>query len=82
MKNFLPLLVVVSGLITPVFDVRAQDRPIALEEVVVTAQLRTAPLLNQVGSISVITAQDIREREAQHPSIATNLLSGLQRHRG
>jgi len=73
MKNFLPLLVVVSGLITPVFDVRAQDRPIALEEVVVTAQLRTAPLLNQVGSISVITAQDIREREAQHLEGILNL---------
>lgn len=37
-----------------------------LEEVIVTAELRSAPLLNQVGSTSVISAQDIREREAQH----------------
>jgi iron complex outermembrane receptor protein len=37
-----------------------------LEEVIVTAELRAAPLLNQVGSTSVISAQDIREREAQH----------------
>jgi iron complex outermembrane receptor protein len=38
----------------------------ALEEVIVTAELRSAPLLSQVGSTSVISAQDIREREAQH----------------
>jgi outer membrane receptor protein involved in Fe transport len=37
-----------------------------LEEVIVTAELRSAPLLEQVGSTSVISAQDIREREAQH----------------
>jgi iron complex outermembrane receptor protein len=37
-----------------------------LEEVVVTAELRATPLLRQVGSTSVISAQDIREREAQH----------------
>ena len=40
--------------------------PRALEEVIVTAELRSAPLLDQVGSTSVISARDIREREAQH----------------
>ena len=44
-----------------------------LEEVVVTAELRSAPLLNQLGSISVISAQDIREREAQHLEGILNL---------
>mgnify|MGYP000208114351 CR=1 FL=1 len=39
--------------------------PTRLEEVVVTAELRPAPLLSQVGSISVISAQDILEREAR-----------------
>ena len=47
--------------------------PTRLEEVVVTAELRPAPLLNQVGSISVISAQDIREREAQHLEGILNL---------
>tara|TARA_R110001599_G_scaffold65838_2_gene185870 strand:+ start:118114 stop:120219 length:2106 start_codon:yes stop_codon:yes gene_type:complete len=37
-----------------------------LEEVIVNAELRSAPLLDQVGSTSVISARDIREREAQH----------------
>ena len=37
-----------------------------LEEVIVTAELRSAPLMDQVGSTSVISARDIREREAQH----------------
>ena len=40
--------------------------PARLEEVLVTAELRPALLLSQVGSISVISAEDIREREAQH----------------
>ena len=47
--------------------------PTRLEEVVVTAELRPTPLLNQVGSISVISAQDIREREAQHLEGILNL---------
>lgn len=37
-----------------------------LEEVIVNAELRSGPLLDQVGSTSVISARDIREREAQH----------------
>jgi outer membrane receptor protein involved in Fe transport len=47
--------------------------PSRLEEVVVTAELRPAPLLSQVGSISVISAQDILEREAQHLEGILNL---------
>ena len=47
--------------------------PTRLEEVVVTAELRPAPLLSQVGSISVISAQDILEREAQHLEGILNL---------
>ena len=47
--------------------------PTRLEEVVVTAELRPAPLLSQVGSISVISAEDIREREAQHLEGILNL---------
>jgi len=47
----------------------AQTAPAAekqLEEVIVTAELRDTPLLNQVGSTSVISAEEIRQREAQH----------------
>ncbi len=66
MKYFLPLLVVVSSLVSHVHYASAEEGPAVLEEIVVTAQLRTTPLLSQVGSISVISAQDIREREAQH----------------
>ena len=44
-----------------------------LEEVVVTAELRPAPLLDQMGSVSVIGAEDIREREAQHLEGILNL---------
>ena len=47
--------------------------PTRLEEIVVTAELRPAPLLSQVGSISVISAEDIREREAQHLEGILNL---------
>ncbi len=47
--------------------------PPPLEEVVVTAELRPAPLLGQIGSISVISARDIREREAQHLEGILNL---------
>lgn len=47
--------------------------PPPLEEVVVTAELRPAPLLGQSGSISVISARDIREREAQHLEGILNL---------
>ena len=50
----------------------AAEQP-GLEEVIVTAQLRPTPLLNQASSISVITAQDIREREAQHLEGILNL---------
>ncbi len=38
-----------------------------------TAELRPAPLLGQIGSISVISARDIREREAQHLEGILNL---------
>jgi outer membrane receptor protein involved in Fe transport len=47
--------------------------PAGLEEVIVTAELRPAPLLGQVGSISVISARDIRGREAQHLEGVLNL---------
>ena len=47
--------------------------PAKLEEVIVTAELRPAALLSQIGSISVIDARDIREREAQHLEGVMNL---------
>lgn len=68
MKNPLPTLAVIGCVATS-----ALADPAALEEVVVTAQLRPAPLLSQIGSISVISAQDIREREAQHLEGILNL---------
>lgn len=37
-----------------------------LEEIVVTASLRDTPLLSQAGSTSVISAQTVRERAANH----------------
>ena len=51
----------------------AAAEPGKLEEVLVTAQLRPTALLSQVGSISVISAEDIREREAQHLEGILNL---------
>jgi len=51
----------------------AAAAPQELEEVVVTAELRPTPLLGQIGSISVISARDIREREAQHLEGILNL---------
>ena len=68
MKLQPPLLVALLALGAPA--IAQQTR---LEEIVVTAELRSAPLLNQVGSISVVTAQDIREREAQHLEGILNL---------
>jgi iron complex outermembrane recepter protein len=44
-----------------------------LEEVTVTAELRATPLLNQPGSTSVLSAQDIRQRAAQHLEGIVNL---------
>jgi outer membrane receptor protein involved in Fe transport len=67
--NFRPsLLAGLLGLAAPAIG----QQPV-LEEVVVTAELRSAPLLNQIGSVSVVTAQDIREREAQHLEGILNL---------
>ena len=51
--------------------------PDKLEEVIVTAELRPTPLLSQIGSTSVITAQDIREREAQHLEGVLNLAANV-----
>ncbi len=68
MKHPTPLLAILLCLSMPV----AAEQP-GLEEVIVTAQLRPTPLLNQASSISVITAQDIREREAQHLEGILNL---------
>ena len=61
MKHPIVLFYLILWAATPV----AADSTV-LEEVIVTAELRSAPLLDQVGSTSVISAQDIREREAQH----------------
>ncbi|MEE4143747.1 MAG: TonB-dependent receptor [Halieaceae bacterium] len=61
MKYTTPLLAAACCLAS-----QALADPTRLEEVVVTAELRPAPLLSQAGSISVISARDIREREAQH----------------
>jgi len=63
-----PLVAILLCLSIPVAAEKA-----GLEEVIVTAQLRPTPLLNQASSISVITAQDIREREAQHLEGILNL---------
>ena len=68
MKYPAPLVAILLCLSIPV----AAATP-GLEEVIVTAQLRPTPLLNQASSISVITAQDIREREAQHLEGILNL---------
>ena len=68
MKHPPPLLVILLCLSVPVAAEQA-----GLEEVIVTAQLRPTPLLNQASSVSVITAQDIREREAQHLEGILNL---------
>ena len=44
----------------------AMAQPPALEEIVVTAELRTTSLLDQPASTSVVTANEIRQRAAQH----------------
>lgn len=68
MIHLAPLVAILLCLSIPVAAEKA-----GLEEVIVTAQLRPTPLLNQASSISVITAQDIREREAQHLEGILNL---------
>ncbi len=68
MKYTLPFLVAACCAATS-----ALADPGRLEEVVVTAELRPTPLLSQVGSISVISAQDIVDREAQHLEGILNL---------
>lgn len=68
MNNRAPLLASLLCLSTSV----AAETP-RLEEVIVTAQLRPTLLLDQASSISVITARDIREREAQHLEDILNL---------
>src|SRR5690606_34957837 len=42
------------------------ERPPALEEIVVTAGFRDSALMDSIGSISVITEQEISARAAQH----------------
>ena len=44
----------------------AMAQPPVLEEIVVTAELRTTSLLDQPASTSVVTANEIRQRAAQH----------------
>ncbi len=68
MKHTAPILAALCVLASG-----AAAAPQELEEVVVTAELRPAPLLGQIGSISVISARDIREREAQHLEGILNL---------
>lgn len=68
MKHPIPFLLVLAGL-----TANASAEPSRLEEIIVTAQLRPTTLLNQPGSISVVSAQDIREREAQHLEGILNL---------
>jgi iron complex outermembrane receptor protein len=68
MKYTVPILVALWVAAAP-----ALAQPTGLEEVIVTAELRPAPLLGQVGSISVISAEDIRQREAQHLEGVLNL---------
>ncbi|MBP6683630.1 MAG: TonB-dependent receptor plug domain-containing protein, partial [Halioglobus sp.] len=68
MKYIAQTLAALCAVVVPAWA----DTPV-LEEVVVTAELRPAPLLGQIGSISVISARDIREREAQHLEGILNL---------
>ncbi len=68
MKHPVPLLAALMSVCAPVLAGQQ-----TLEEVIVTAQLRPTPLLNQASSISVVTARDIREREAQHLEGILNL---------
>ncbi|MBP6725336.1 MAG: TonB-dependent receptor, partial [Halioglobus sp.] len=68
MKYIAQTLAALCAVVVPAWA----DTPV-LEEVVVTAELRPAPLLGQIGSISVISARDIREREAQHLEGVLNL---------
>jgi len=44
----------------------AMAQPPALEEIVVTAELRSTSLLDQPASTSVVTVNEIRQRAAQH----------------
>ena len=62
MKYTSPLFFVALSIVTSA----AAAETARLEEVIVTAELRATPLLSQIGSTSIISAQDIREREAQH----------------
>ncbi len=54
-------------------SVPALAEPAALEEVIVTAELRQTPLLLQSSSTSVVSAESIRQRAAQHLEDVLNL---------
>jgi len=66
LKRLLP--VAIAALTTPVMALDS-----VLEEIVVTAEFRTIPLLQQPASTSVLTAQDIQQRAAQHLEDILNL---------
>ena len=66
MKRTLPVLMAVMS-------ARALASDVALEEVIVTAEFRAVPLLQQPASTSVLTAQDIQQRAAQHLEDILNL---------
>lgn len=68
MKCSIPMIAMALLLATP-----APAEEARLEEVTVTAELRATPLLNQPGSTSVLSAQDIRQRAAQHLEGIVNL---------
>ncbi len=51
----------------------ALAKPAVLEEVIVTAELRQTPLLLQSSSTSVVSAESIRQRAAQHLEDVLNL---------
>jgi len=56
--------VALAALLPSPLALAAQDTP--LEEIVVTADFRAAPLLQTIGSVSVIPERTIEERAAQH----------------
>jgi iron complex outermembrane recepter protein len=68
MKCSTPVIATALLLATPAL---AEDA--RLEEIIVTAEFRATPLLSQPGSTSVLSAQDIRQRAAQHLEGIVNL---------
>jgi outer membrane receptor protein involved in Fe transport len=56
-----------------VLSAKALASDVALEEVIVTAEFRAIPLLQQPASTSVLTSQDIQQRAAQHLEDILNL---------